>query len=988
MFGSVEMLLQTSMQRIPIRLLAATVLLITAGTSFGQSILSNLPPSVKWNQINTENFKVIFPEDYNGANRVANTLQHLYSPVGQSLNTNTRKISVILQNQNSISNGFVTLGPRRSEFFTMSPQTYSFLGTNDWLDLLSVHEFRHVVQFDKSRTGFTKFIYLLLGEYAQSGLAFAAVPAWFWEGDAVGIETALTNSGRGRLPNFSMAFRASFLENGPFNYHKQYLRSFRHFIPNHYVLGYHLTTHLRRERKDNVWDPIVSDAFSKPFIPFTFSNSIKKHTGNYVVKTYNAMADSLVKIWRDQIETLDLTDFERLNNRNSEVYTNFQYPQAMEDGSIIAQKSGFSDIQKFIRIGPDGSETKLFTPGFQNNPGYISIGGNQIVWTEYQYDPRWDQRSYSIVKSYNLKTGQVRKVTNKTRFSGASIAPDGTKIVVINNSTNGNIDVRVITANLGNPMKAFENPENHFYSMPRWSRDGKDVVVIKHGFQSKEIVKINFETGLEEVILPSSSENVGYPVLEDNILFFNSDISGIDNIYAQDLETGERWQITSSKFGAFNPTISPDKDFIYYNDFTVNGMDIVKIPFELENWTKISDVITSNVKYYEPLIEQEGNPDIFEFVPKKENQVTKYGKGAKMFNIHSWGPYFGTSITDIELGVSFKDVLSTNSGFVGYNFDLDETKVEDIPNGIVGKWVAEYSYQGLFPILDVQASAGKRRTSEIVNDSTNNLRTVIFDWEEKGINAGFRIPLNLTSSKYSVGLSLSEKVGYNYVSNFTNDYLGEGRLFNQQGNGDLISNNFQVSFYSLLKTSKRDINSQWGLISEIIRQGTPYGGDFAGGLTALLGRFYFPGLSRHHSLNFLTGYQHRKVTYESGEYWFPNRTPFPRGHGSTVWEDFYTIRSNYELTLWNADLAMGPILNIQRIRTELFYDYGYGERIGIDATTGQEFPITREYWSVGAELLFDFNFMRLLPLFDGGIRAVYTPENNLQFEIVIGNIGI
>jgi peptidoglycan/LPS O-acetylase OafA/YrhL len=138
----------------------------------------------------------------------------------------------------------------------------------------------------------------------------------------------------------------------------------------------------------------------------------------------------------------------------------------------------------------------------------------------------------------------------------------------------------------------------------------------------------------------------------------------------------------------------------------------------------------------------------------------------------------------------------------------------------------------------------------------------------------------------------------------------------------------------------------------------------------------------------LAGYQYQKITREQENYWFSNRMAYPRGYSSTAWENFYTLRSNYELTLWNSDLALGPVINIQRIRTELFYDIALGKGTLIDSSTGQEFGIDKDYWSLGVEMQFDFNFMRLLPLLNAGIRAVYTPDNAVKFELVLGNLQI
>src|SRR5687768_17384184 len=74
------------------------------------------PPGIKWSQIHTKNFQIIYPTSFESeAQRMANTLQSIINKVSRSLKKEPRKISIILQNQGTVSNGFVQLAPRRSE---------------------------------------------------------------------------------------------------------------------------------------------------------------------------------------------------------------------------------------------------------------------------------------------------------------------------------------------------------------------------------------------------------------------------------------------------------------------------------------------------------------------------------------------------------------------------------------------------------------------------------------------------------------------------------------------------------------------------------------------------------------------------------------------------------------------------------------------------------------------------------------------------------
>ena len=103
------------------------------------------PPSVRWRQINTDTARIIFPEGLDSqANRVA-TLMHLQAAENKlPLGSRLHKIQVVLQNQTVIPNGYVGLGPFRTEFF-LTPVLNNFSeGSISWPDQLALHEYRQV----------------------------------------------------------------------------------------------------------------------------------------------------------------------------------------------------------------------------------------------------------------------------------------------------------------------------------------------------------------------------------------------------------------------------------------------------------------------------------------------------------------------------------------------------------------------------------------------------------------------------------------------------------------------------------------------------------------------------------------------------------------------------------------------------------------------------------------------------------------------------
>ncbi|MFM7859304.1 MAG: hypothetical protein ACKO96_47130, partial [Flammeovirgaceae bacterium] len=263
------------------------------------------------------------------------------------------------------------------------------------------------------------------------------------------------------------------------------------------------------------------------------------------------------------------------------------------------------------------------------------------------------------------------------------------------------------------------------------------------------------------------------------------------------------------------------------------------------------------------------------------------------------------------------------------------------------------------------------------------------------------------TSSFIGAVSLGNAVGVTTVSGFKNSInnarsvpsqilndtiIQNAYVFtNLLANGNLLYNRFQVSAYRLLKQSKRDIFSKWGQAIFMNIYGTPFGGDYSGGQFSIYGLAYFPGLFKHHSLWGYLGYQkseismielsaNNKSVIENYNYLFRNQIPLPRGLGVSRFKDMYSMSINYTMPLLYPDISLGPILNIQRIRINGFIDYAYGS--GTANTS-----ISKKYLSVGGELKFDINVMRLLPQFDIGFRYSYgiTPTTSL-LEVLIGTL--
>jgi hypothetical protein len=761
-----------------------------------------------------------------------------------------------------------------------------------------------------------------------------------------------------------------------------------------------MISYLRKRTGDpDIWAKIGKRTWSVPFIPYAFSNAVKKESGLRLPQLYTEMAADLQKAWGEEQSSLQVSTFERITNRNTNAYTDYRYPQPLRDNSVLMMKSGIGDIIHFV-IVKNGVEKKVFIPGIVNDAGMLSTAGTKVVWSEFGFDPRWRAKSYSLIKMYDVATRQHRTITSKSRYAGASLSPDEKRIVTSESANDYTNALVIIESEFGNVIRKIDNPENAFYSMARWSTDGKKIVSLKTKDGKRSVVSIDAESGVETVLITPSYENIGHPVLHGNYLLYNSPVSGIDNIYVLDIGQQKRLQVTSSKYGAYNPAV--DGERILYNEQNANGFDVVSIPLEPTSWREIQ--IIESEKYDEVLTEQEGRPHLMDSVPQQQFESKKYSKLSGIFNPYSWGAYFNSTFTQADIGISSQDILSTTELKLGYLYDINER---------VGAWHAGVSYQNWYPIIDVDVTYGKRSLNEgnvpyyeiIPGDTIVATDNLTFDWTEKNLEAGLRLPLITTNSKYHGNFTVGNYIGITKTEDFKNSITGSGRIITPQrpvywyrdlvDNGKLLYNHFYLSAFRLLKQSQRDINSKWGQTIFLNTYGTPYGGDYTGKQFSFYSTLYFPGFFKHHSIWGYWGYQATQMNLlsrtssteefkDNGSYFFRNQIPLPRGIPVFRFEKFYSMSANYTLPLWYPDLALGPVLNIQRFRGNAFLDYGFGSSFA-----GEPNAISRSYMSVGGELRMDFNIMRFLQPLNIGVRYSYGIEPSVtDWEVLIGLVGL
>ena len=267
------------------KILSLLLFFILSSISQGQNT-GIYPPVHNWKQINTDTVRLIFPQGMEDKAQRVSFITHLLAKYDTlSFDQRLRKVNVFLINNTAESNGYIRITPFHGKFFSTAPQ-YAFAGTIDWFDLLSIHEYRHVMQMNGGTQGLPLVARKFLGESFWGTLLVLGAPSWFFEGDAVMQETAFSYSGRGRVPEFKMRFKSIANLEKPFSYEKMMCGSYKDIIPDQYALGYQLIEYGINNYGNDVWNKVYKDAITYKKLFYPFSRSMKKHTGLSTSKFY------------------------------------------------------------------------------------------------------------------------------------------------------------------------------------------------------------------------------------------------------------------------------------------------------------------------------------------------------------------------------------------------------------------------------------------------------------------------------------------------------------------------------------------------------------------------------------------------------------------------------------------------------------------------------------------------------------------------------
>ncbi|RFS20588.1 hypothetical protein DVR12_18675 [Chitinophaga silvatica] len=902
------------------RSILATCLLLSSLSLAAQQFGGN-PPSLKWQQINTDTVRVIFPKGLSTqGERAANIALYLNKYTRESIGNLERKVDIVLQNQTMISNGYVQLGPFRSEFYmTPSPSSLD-LGSLNWVDQLAIHEYRHVLQNMNFRQGLSKVFSILGGQLGQAAATNIAVPNWFWEGDAVVMETALSPQGRGRLPEFFDGFRALALAHRNYSYMKIRNGSYVDFVPNHYPLGYLMATYGREHYGKDFWKDVTTDAVRYRGLFYPLSHSLKKRTGNNVTSFYHAMLGEYQPYWNAYAARPDITPALTLTPA-TKTLTNYKYIYATGENEWVVLRNSNKNVAGIYKIGQDGKEQLLVRPGIGFDD-YFSYNNGHIIWAAARFDARWSWKDFSVIRVYDVATGQTSTVSAKGKYFSPDISQDGRQIVAVVVAPSSHYSLELIDAGTGQTIKQLPNKENWFYTYPKFLPNNQQIIsAIRNHKGEMALARISTEDGTTELLTDWSYKVLGIPSIKGDTVYYTASYKDVNNIYAITLADKQQFEVTDRANSVLHAAAAGDS--LVFSEFTDRGYKLFKSGIKLR---KVEVDQLNHSSWMKPDFAEGGN--ILEKVPTDSLPVKKYAQLTRPFNFHSWVPSFN----DPEYGIALlgENILNTTSTSIGYTYNNNEGSSD---------FYGRFTFSGLFPYLSIGADYNINRNG--IDQSRNKVY-----WNEATGFVGFTVPLNFTSGLYSRGLTFGSNYNVRH-RDLSNKYAGNDLQF--LSNTIIFSNQRIKALQNIYTHFGQYLAAQYNRTT--------------GGLYAeqLYVRFdqYLPGFMQNHNIVLQGAYQERDRAFN---YSFSDNFVYVRGYNKPPYTSIYKLGANYSFPIAYPDWGFAQLLYFKRIRANLFYDY---------SKTNFTLNNTRnQYSSTGGELYLDTMIGNTLP-FSCGVRVSY-----------------
>ena len=527
------------------------------------------------------------------ARRTAQALEDSWPGTDSLVGPGTEmQMPVVINDFNDRSNGFVNTIPFRQELEAPSIKSPPLVArARSWPAIVAPHEAVHAAHAEVDGTvGVGSLIRPFAPDLARSLNLLA--PRGLIEGVAVYRESRLDGrTGRLNAPRFRMKMKAAMLSDDPWSLTQMleppaYTQPFNRF----YIGGGHAFEYLA-ERGDSTdtsfFDTAVTWHNRLPVLGHGVWLGLSLDQFPYQIR--NELQSSLRDRYRKQLDAR--APFTPTTVVAGASGRNYRRPYWLDDETLVAYVHGYDVRPGFYRVdAATGARSAIRVQELTEDRVY-SVGPDTsaLYAGRYVQAPLVPRQEIAEVERVNLSTGSATRLTDGARAFAPAPAADGGVHAI----TNDGPFTRWAAVEDGRTTALTEAAPRSIRQIAP-APDDSTIAVLVHEDGRQRVYRAEDPVEHPVDLHPwfGFNDAVVYDLSwgpEGRYLLFSADVGGPPNAFAFDTQAEEVLRLTNVRFGALEPTLSPDRSTLAFVNYRHERHDLVRTPFRPDSVSAVPD---------------------------------------------------------------------------------------------------------------------------------------------------------------------------------------------------------------------------------------------------------------------------------------------------------------------------------------------------------------------------------------------------------------
>ncbi|VAW96646.1 hypothetical protein MNBD_GAMMA19-1677, partial [hydrothermal vent metagenome] len=662
-----------------IKKITVCLFLIVAGTS-PNIVLAALTqdPSLNWQTLYTKHFEIHFHDGEEPlARKVGSIAESVHTKLTRKFNwTPHEPTQIILSDRFDFANGSATPIPRNEMRLLVTPPSGNSAVSdhNNWLELLIIHEYTHILQLEKV-SGFPATLRKLFG---RNTFLFPNMlqPPWLIEGLATYEETDKTRGiGRGQSTMFRGLMRQEII-NGikPIRQINQPLNSWP-LNTVRYLYGVYFYQFVAERYGAEKITELVAE-YSNNLLPFSINNNSRRVLGKNMTVLWDEFSEYLQDTFSREIKNIQQAgEITGTQITHTGYFT--RSPQVSSNGDIYYLEDDLQTEPRLMVIRQGTTKPEVIADVRGNRFDLHPTAGVIVA----EIDTVNTTNLFSDLYHLDPNSGNKTRLTYGKRYLQATWSPDGKNIIAIHNQL-GQHALHLLDKHGNKTDTLWQGKDNTIISSVNGSPNGDHLVMavwrpdtlwnLEHfNLQTRQWTLLTHDTHIENS--PRFSGN-------GQSIVFSADYDGVFNIYQLTLANGKLEKLTNVTGEASTPALhhTANGEQLVYINLGATGYDLFQLRETSSTTLPINTNTATNTADYRP------SP---QYAPIQNASIEPYNALPRIIPT-AWFPYFQFDDVRSEIGFTTTgaDPLRRHAYGALLGYDTDNQWLVGQFNYIYDRW--------------------------------------------------------------------------------------------------------------------------------------------------------------------------------------------------------------------------------------------------------------------------------------------------------------